>query len=73
MALFKHFTIKESVGFEFRAEAFNIFNHTEWSAIAGAAGSAGGSGNNVTTSPGFGQINTAHNPRILQLGAKFLF
>ena len=31
MALFKHFAIKESMAFEFRAEAFNVFNHTEWS------------------------------------------
>ena len=73
MALFKHFTIKESVAFEFRAEAFNIFNHTEWGGIAGDAGSAGGSGNNDILSPGFAQINSAHNPRILQLALKFLF
>ncbi len=36
MALFKHFKITESMGFEFRAEAFNIFNHVEygpWAAI----------------------------------------
>ncbi len=26
MALFKHFQVTESMGFEFRAEAFNIFN-----------------------------------------------
>ena len=76
MAFFKHFAIKESVAFEFRAEAFNVFNHTEWGNIAGSAGSAGGGGgsnNNVSTSTGFLQISSAHNPRILQLGAKFIF
>jgi hypothetical protein len=40
MAMFKHFPIKESMAFEFRAEAFNIFNHTEWAPINGDAGSA---------------------------------
>ena len=40
MALFKHFAVKESKAFEFRAEAFNIFNHTEFAPIAGDAGSA---------------------------------
>jgi hypothetical protein len=73
MALFKHFAIRESVAFEFRAEAYNVFNHTEWGNIAGSAGSAGGSGNNTFGSPGFLQVSSAHNPRILQLGAKLLF
>jgi len=73
MALFKHFPIKESIALEFRAEAFNVFNHTEWGGIAGDAGSAGGSGNNDFLSPGFAQVSSAHNPRILQLAAKFLF
>ncbi|HEX8817500.1 MAG TPA: carboxypeptidase regulatory-like domain-containing protein [Terriglobales bacterium] len=40
MAVFKHFPIKESMAFEFRAEAYNIFNHTEWAPINGDAGSA---------------------------------
>ncbi|MCU1300274.1 MAG: TonB-dependent receptor [Candidatus Sulfotelmatobacter sp.] len=42
MALFKHFAIKESMSIEFRAEAFNVFNHVEWSYIGGAGGSAAG-------------------------------
>ncbi len=38
MALYKNFYVKERVYFEFRAEAFNIFNHTEWGNIGGAGG-----------------------------------
>jgi hypothetical protein len=62
MALFKHFAIKESMAFEFRAEAFNIFNHSEWTAPSGDFGSNG-----------FLEIGGAHLARVLQLGAKFIF
>ena len=41
MALIKHFAITESKYFEFRAEAFNVFNHTEFSWLGGDGGSAG--------------------------------
>lgn len=32
-ALFKHFKFTETAGFEFRAEAFNVFNHTQWNGV----------------------------------------
>src|SRR3989441_76472 len=79
MALFKHFKITERIGFEFRAETFNVFNHTQWLPIAGDSGSAAsnlGETNNtfdLDPSTGFLQVTAAHNPRILQLGAKFIF
>ncbi|MGA7928168.1 MAG: carboxypeptidase regulatory-like domain-containing protein [Candidatus Sulfotelmatobacter sp.] len=78
MALFKHIPIHESVAFEFRAEAFNVFNHTEWLPIAGGGGSGNSNSSNSQTndilqSPGFLQVGAAHNPRILQLGGKILF
>jgi hypothetical protein len=79
MGLFKHFTIKESTALEFRAEAFNVFNHLEWNAIAGAAGSAAnisGAGTNSFTSPpnaNFFYATGAHEARVLQLALKFIF
>jgi hypothetical protein len=63
MALFKHFTIKEQTAFEFRFEAFNVFNHTQWNGPSGS--SFGGDG--------FLEISGSHLARVVQLGAKFLF
>ena len=57
----------ERLAFEFRAEAFNVFNHTQWGGIAGDAGSAGGDNNNSFPATNFGYVSSAHNPRILQL------
>ncbi len=93
MALFKHFAIKEGMSIEFRAEAFNVFNHVEWGYIGGAGGSAannssitsgadsiscyGGTNNSAgdASCQGSGLFSplAAHNPRILQLGFKFIF
>jgi hypothetical protein len=78
MGLFKHFAITESKGFEFRAEAFNVFNHTQWSGVNNGASCFAGP-NNSAGDPSCVASNTfllpsgAHNPRILQLGLKFLF
>ena len=94
----KHFAVTESKYFEFRAEAFNIFNHTEYSWLGGDAGSAGDNANRAKTSANqitcYGgannpagdsscvtsgattallRANSAHNARILQFAAKFIF
>jgi len=73
MTLHKMFPIRERMGFEFRAEAFNVFNHAEWGNIAGAGGNAGGASNNTQGSSSFLYVSTVHNPRILQLALKFNF
>jgi hypothetical protein len=95
MALFKRFRITERYSFEFRTEAFNVFNHTEFGYIFGDAGSAAGNSGitSYTNSAGCYDLASngstlnndaclgggllrpagAHNARILQLGAKFIF
>jgi hypothetical protein len=79
MALFKHIKFTERFSFEFRGEAFNVFNHREWGFLAGNGGSGASnsanlnSGTNSENGSNFLHITTAHNPRILQLGAKLIF
>lgn len=63
MALMKNFAITESKTLQFRAEAFNIFNHAQFQNPAG----------NVNNSGGFGLVTAANAPRILQMALKFTF
>jgi hypothetical protein len=60
--LFKRITINERAGFEFRAETFNLFNHTQFNSINNSFGGAG-----------FLQLNGTHDPRRMQLGLRFFF
>jgi hypothetical protein len=69
MGLFKNFAIHEDMHFEFRAEAFNIFNHTQWSGVDNS--SCYGADNCAAST--FLTATSAHNARILQLAAKFVF
>jgi Carboxypeptidase regulatory-like domain/TonB-dependent Receptor Plug Domain len=79
MGLFKRFPIRsEARALEFRAEAFNVFNHTQWSGVNAGASCYGGANNSAgdescISSSTFLHPSGAHNPRILQLSLKFLF
>ncbi|MBV8707882.1 MAG: carboxypeptidase regulatory-like domain-containing protein [Acidobacteriaceae bacterium] len=80
MGLFKRFPLRnEARAFEFRAEAFNVFNHTQWIGL-NATGSGSSSASytaactGVCTDDGtFLRPTAAHNPRILQLSLKLFF
>jgi hypothetical protein len=64
MALFKEFRLTSHEGprFQFRAESYNTFNHTEFNAV-----------DTGFTDGNFGQVTSTYDPRVLQFGAKFLF
>jgi hypothetical protein len=64
MALYKDFRIRERASVEFRAEAFNILNHTNFN----------GSGISTNFGAGnFGQATTALDPRIFEFALRFQF
>jgi Carboxypeptidase regulatory-like domain len=75
--LFKNFAVNERAGFQFRAEAFNVFNHTQWNGINNGISCYGGSNNSAGDASCLDQSflhpSGAHNPRILQLALKFVF
>jgi hypothetical protein len=62
MALYKAFPIREGMGLEFRAEYFNVFNHTNPNGPNLTAGNAS-----------FGQISSSKDPRIGQMSLKLSF
>jgi len=63
MALLKHIAVTESKYFEFRGEAFNVFNHREWSWLGGDAGSAAdnANGSGITGANSIGCYGGANN------------
>lgn len=65
MALQKSFSIFAEKRAQFRAEAFNVFNHAQFM-------NPSGNFNNTGTG-GFGYVTSARDPRIMQLALKFKF
>ena len=65
MSLQKEVALTEGKMLQFRAEAFNVFNHAQFFGAAAVNGNI--------SSAGFGQIVNAMPPRQIQLAAKFIF
>ena len=65
-ALAKNFRITERTGLDFRAEAINVWNHTNFQGVDTTLGDASG----INT---FGHITSTRDPRVLQLGLKLHF
>jgi hypothetical protein len=62
MALFKTFDILDKAHLEFRAEAFNAFNHTNPNNPNATLGSSS-----------YGKVSSAADPRILELALRLKF
>jgi hypothetical protein len=65
MTLQKGLRLSDARSLEFRAEAFNVFNHAQFYGPAAVDGQR--------EDPSFGQIESAAAPRLVQLAAKFSF
>jgi hypothetical protein len=65
VALIKNLRLTESKSLQLRLEAFNVVNHAQFFGPQSVDG-------NITSST-FGRVVSAAPPRLLQLGAKFLF
>jgi len=70
LAVMKNFNIKERARFQFRAEMYNAFNHTQFSAVDTTA-RFDPLGAQVNTQ--FGQLTNTAAPRTMQLALRFLF
>jgi hypothetical protein len=87
LSLQKRFRIKEAASLQFRIDAFNAFNHTQFSDIQRTANfnnDATGRDATITNLPrfengrwvnptGFGAVTTVRDPRIVQLMARLQF
>jgi phosphoglycerate dehydrogenase-like enzyme len=60
--VFKNVAISRGMRFQFRGEFFNVLNKTNWNAPGRTVGASG-----------FGEVTSAADPRIIQLGFKVIW
>lgn len=70
IGVFKNFVVKERLRFQFRAEAYNAFNHTQFSDLDLTARF---DPTGAQVNQRFGQVISARSPRRIQLALKLSF
>src|SRR5579859_7624961 len=78
MSLFKNFAIGERLNLQFRAEAYNVFNHPQFSGVnTSPKFDQFGNLTNLQSVPGatdwFGRVTSARDPRIMQFALRITF
>jgi hypothetical protein len=85
MSLFKKIPLRERASIQLRVEAYNVFNHTNWTTLNTAAqfnpttGALVNAANPATNRDGFGALTAVRaagqpgSPRIIQLAGKITF
>jgi hypothetical protein len=66
LVLQRNFAIRETQTLQFRVEAFNVFNHTQFFGPAAVNG-------DVDNQPLFGKVVNTADPRLMQLALKYTF
>ncbi len=61
-SVFKNIRLREGTRFQFGAELFNMWNHSQFEGVGGGLGN-----------PTFGQVTSSRDPRVIQLRAKLSF
>lgn len=83
LSIFKDFTVPwfgrhqgwwadENAILEFRSEFFNVWNHTQFNGVGTVFVVQSGS-NTAAPNNGFGQVNSARDPREVQFALKLTF
>jgi hypothetical protein len=62
LSLYRDIRMPKETSFQIRAEAYNTFNHTNFTTLQAQLGTSN-----------YGQITGTGSPRVLQFGAKFKF
>ena len=73
MGVGKDFKFTEKVAFQFRAEAFNVFNHAQYGFDPSTSTNIGAPIGDNPNNGGYGVVNAARPGRIIQLGGKVVF
>jgi hypothetical protein len=75
-SVIKQFTLPREMGLNFRAEFFNLWNHTQFGLPVNdlAVASLNPADGTIQQSNGFGSANsTVNNPRLIQFALKLTF
>ena len=73
-SLYKSFSVTERAHFELRFESFNTFNHAEANGLnVGYSPQSGAASTILSKGNTFGQVTSAWDARVLELGGKFVF